>query len=237
MSFGLCSICNDEIIYKEDYFSAKCVNCGKKEESYIICSNGHYLCKECAAKEVMDKLYEILPLIDLKNPLDVAEKIIGKCGISGHTPHPITAAAFLLAIKNTTNHITMDDVLEGVSRSYEIPGGWCGYYGACGSAIALGVCFSVLLNATPTADKERSIANIVTARGLLEVADMGGPYCCVGSIRAVLEKGIELAKSNLGVVFPEKQINHKKCWAASFQPNCKKERCRFYDLEALQKEA
>lgn len=231
MSFGKCSICNSVILYKEDFFEAKCEFCGKEEESYIICSNNHYLCKVCAAKEVMDKLYAILPSIDYKNPIDIAEKIISKCGFSGHTPHPITAAAFLTAVKNVTNHITTEDVLEGISRAYNIPGGWCGYHGACGAAVALGTSFSVLLNATPSSDKERSIANRVTSAGLLEVAELGGPYCCVASIRVVLEKGIELSKKYLGLEFPDKQIKYKKCWAATFQPNCKKEKCRFYNME------
>ena len=230
MSFGKCSICNSIILYKEDCFSAKCEVCGKEEETYIICLNNHYLCKECAAKDVMDKLYAILPEIDLKNPLDIAEKIISKCGISGHTPHPITAAAFLSAIKNVTGYITDEDVLEGVSRAYDIPGGWCGYYGACGAAVALGASFSVLLNATPNSDKERSIANRVTAAGLLEVAALGGPHCCVASIRTVLEQGVTIAKKYIGIEFPERQTHYKKCWTAAFQPNCKKEKCRFYSM-------
>ncbi|MCL2151410.1 MAG: DUF5714 domain-containing protein [Oscillospiraceae bacterium] len=231
MSFGKCSICNSAILYKEDYFEAKCEFCGKKEETYIICSNNHYLCIVCAAKEVMDKLYELLPDIDLKNPLDIAERLISKCGISGHTPHPITAAAFLTAVKNVTGYITDEDVMEGVSRAYEIPGGWCGYYGACGAAVALGTSFSVLLNATPSSDKERSIANRVTSACLVEVAALGGPYCCVASIRAVLEKGIELSELHLGIKFPERKTSYKKCWTATFQQNCKTEKCRFYNMD------
>ena len=58
----------------------------------------------------------------------------------------------------------------------------------------------------------------------------------IGSIRAVLEKGIELANSYLGISFPEKQISYKKCWASKCQPHCKKERCRFFNMEMQQRD-
>jgi len=228
MSYGKCSICKGRICYKGYTFNAKCEFCGEQEDAYIICENDHYLCMDCASKEVMDKLYAIITEIKYENPLDVAEAIIAKCGISGHTPHPITTASLLIGIKNTTGKITYEQVVEGVERSYEIPGGWCGYYGACGAAIAIGVSFSVMLNATPSDDNERSLANLATSAALAGVAQLGGPCCCIGSIRISLERGIELIKEHLDIVFPEKQKRFSRCWACELQPTCRKERCKYY---------
>ena len=58
--------------------------------------------------------------------------------MSGHTPHVIALVSILAALKNVTGTITDEDIEEGIRRGYEIPAGWCGYYGACGAGIAVG---------------------------------------------------------------------------------------------------
>ena len=136
MSFGKCSICDSQVLYNEDAVLAKCSICGKEESTYILCEESHYVCADCCAKEG---------------------------GISGHTPHTIATVSFLMAVKNLTGKLTDEDVQEGLKRSYEIPPGWCGYFGACGAGIGIGVAFSIVLGATPSSDKERSVANYATA--------------------------------------------------------------------------
>ncbi|UCH98249.1 MAG: hypothetical protein JSV88_15775 [Candidatus Aminicenantes bacterium] len=222
MKIGKCQICDSSLAHSDKAIFARCYNCGKGENTYIKCVDDHYLCNSCVSNEIMGTLYEKIPKMTERNPLDIAEKIFIECGVSGNTPHPILAGAFLMSFKNTTNSITYGDVLEGIKRTSKISGGWCGYYGACGAAVALGVCFSIIKKATPMHDKERSLANIVTAHGLQAVASQGGPRCCVGSVRGVLNEGTRLVKIHLGIDFPAKRMNSKGCFFSKFNLECKK---------------
>lgn len=228
MSFGKCSICDSEVLYNKEQRLAKCNICGKEENTYIWCKSNHYVCADCCAKEVMKKIREEIPNIKLKNPVDIGEHIMAKCGISGHTPHTISAISFLLAVKNTTGKLTDEQIEEGLKRSYEIPAGWCGYFGACGAGIGIGVAFSIILGATPSSDKERSVANYATACCLKQIAKLGGPCCCVGSVRASLKESVILAEKYLALKFPPQSRAKNHCWATNLQPNCKKEKCIFY---------
>jgi hypothetical protein len=65
-----------------------------------------------------------------------------------------------------------DGALETVlKRSSKVPGGWCGYYGACGAAVGVGIAVSALTGATPLKGQERSLALAATAFALSHMVD------------------------------------------------------------------
>ncbi|SHI69247.1 hypothetical protein SAMN02745163_00655 [Clostridium cavendishii DSM 21758] len=229
MITGKCLTCNGELEHYKSLVIAKCSECGAREKTYIMCKNGHYLCNTCASKESIGKIFNNMFTYQDKNPLDVAEKLIKDCGVCGNSPHPMTTAAFLVAYKNLTNEIDEKTVMEGVMRATQIPGGWCGYFGACGAAIGLGVAFAIIKNSTPMSNEERSLANLVTSKALESVSIQGGPRCCTSSVRVSLEVGCEISEEYLGVIFPKRKSNFKKCWVSSFNDDCRKERCTFFN--------
>ena len=179
-------------------------------------------------KDVMDSLKREAFGVTLKNPVDVAEFLMAKCGFSGHTPHVTAVVSLLVALRNVTGKITDDDIREGFRRGYEIPAGWCGYYGSCGAGVAVGTAFSIALGATPQSDKERSIANFATSVVLKSIAKLGGPCCCVASVRAAMKEAVSLFEKYLGITFPPSERSGK-CWASARQAGCRKERCRFFE--------
>jgi len=229
MIIGKCLKCNGKINHHNETIIVKCVECGIREKAQIICADGHYYCNVCASSRVVDKIYELLDKLDGKNPVDNAEILLAKCGISGNSPHPLTTAAFLIAYKNLTQKITYEDIINGVTKATQIPGGWCGYYGNCGAAVGLGLSFAIINKSTPIHDKERSIANMVTSEGLVIVAEQGGPRCCIGSVRGVLEISEILAEKYLDIKFPERKQKTIKCWQSQYNSECKKERCLYYN--------
>lgn len=230
---GRCLECGGELQNNESPVSAKCSKCGIEEDTYIVCKEGHYLCNSCASKESISKIFQNMFACKSENPADVAEELIAKCGVSGNSPHPLTTAAFLIAYKNFTKKINEIEIMNAVMRAAEVPGGWCGYYGTCGAAVGLGVAFAEILKSNPMSDSERSISNMVTAEALKQIADLGGPRCCTSSVRAALESGIESAEKYLGIIFPEKKKNYVKCWMSDFNNDCRKKRCRFYEIKNM----
>ncbi|AEJ19051.1 DUF5714 domain-containing protein [Gracilinema caldarium] len=228
MISGKCLVCGAKLEHRDESIIVMCSKCGKKERTCIVCEKEHYLCNACATETVMAKIFQKIPEIDCQNPCDIGEKLLIECGYAGNSPHFVVAIAFLLALKNLS-FVTLEDVFEGMMRASQIPGGWCGYYGSCGAAVGLGVAVSILTKATPMTDKSRSMANEATAEGLKIVASQGGPRCCIGSVRGVLEAGVKYIKEALGIDFPTRRIEIKKCWASRLQPDCKKERCLFWE--------
>lgn len=229
MITGKCLNCNAPLKHLIYPIETRCIECGEVNSTYIICKDGHYYCNHCAAKKSIKNLYESITLIDDKNPIDVAEKLLMDCGVCGNSPHAIVTASFLMAYRNVTSRIDSNTIIEGIDRAAKIPGGWCGYYGACGAGIGLGVAFSVLLEATPLSDEERSISNIATAEALKCVADQGGPRCCTASVRRVIEKSIELAEIYLKVSFPKRKKMFGNCWQSQFNEDCRNEKCKYFE--------
>ncbi|MBQ6169628.1 MAG: hypothetical protein IJK30_06685 [Ruminococcus sp.] len=228
MSFGKCSVCDSDVLYNVESREMKCAVCGKVLKTNIWCASDHFVCSECCAKDVMDSLKREAFGVTLKNPVDVAEFLMAKCGFSGHTPHVTAVVSLLVALRNVTGKITDDDIREGFRRGYEIPAGWCGYYGSCGAGVAVGTAFSIALGATPQSDKERSIANFATSVVLKSIAKLGGPCCCVASVRAAMKEAVSLSEKYLGITFPPSERSGK-CWASARQAGCRKERCRFFE--------
>jgi len=233
MITGKCLACDGELEHYDSAVIAKCSECGAREKTYIICKKGHYLCNACASKESINKIYENMFDCKDENPLDIAEKLIAKCGICGNSPHPLTTAAFLVAYKNLTGNINDDEVMDGVMRATQIPGGWCGYYGTCGAAVGIGVAFAIIQKSTPMSDLERSIANIATSEALKCVADLGGPRCCTSSVRVSIETGIVVAEKYLNIKFPERNNKFLKCWVSNVNVNCRKEKCQYLEVKGV----
>jgi len=235
MIAGRCLVCGGKLIDHVNSIEVRCEKCNKITRTNIVCENNHYLCDRCAHEEVLSKINKMVPTMTSANPIDIGEELMMKCGISGNSPHVIVTAAFLTAIKNLNGSVTDDEVLEGIFRATQIPGGWCGYYGACGAGIALGTAFSIIKKATPMSDKERSFANEVTSGALNCVAELGGPRCCASSVRRVLSYGVVIAKEELGIEFPNAESDLTDCWTRKFNPDCKGIKCIYNPIHKTDK--
>ena len=85
----------------------------------------------------------------------------------------------------------------------------------------------MLLKATYMSDRERSIVLDATSECLKKLANAGDPRCCKGSVYTGLVVLDEYLKKylNLDVELPDKIV----CAFNKTNPECKKERCEFYN--------
>ncbi|MFX0057745.1 MAG: DUF5714 domain-containing protein [Candidatus Hodarchaeota archaeon] len=86
------------------------------------------------------------------------------------------------AKKPNRDEISLLDLKEAIGRASKIPGGWCGFYGPCGAGIGSGVAISIFTGATPSTNIPRSLANEITSRSLLKIAD-NLEHCCKRSLK------------------------------------------------------
>ncbi len=187
-----CMICGGEVEYNNESTHCKCYYCGLEEESYFKCENGHYVCDSCHTHDSLDVIRHICLNTDLKNPMDLAEKMLEhpKIHMFGPEHHSLIPAALVAAYQNYIGKKDAKQIIEAIERGKKVPGGYCFLCGACGGGLGVGIAVSVLSDATAFSPEPRSHANWATAKALQVVADAGGPRCCKKSTRIGMEEGV-----------------------------------------------
>ena len=67
---------------------------------------------------------------------------------------------------------------QSLNRGKAVPGGVCGFWGACGVGISAGVFISIISGATPLKNEPWGLANKMTSKALDAIGSIGGPRCC-----------------------------------------------------------
>ncbi|MBQ6683735.1 MAG: hypothetical protein IJM74_06490, partial [Bacteroidales bacterium] len=139
-----CLICGAPLEYLEQDTLMECVLCHKQEASKTRCRNGHYVCNECHMAG-MDSIIALCMAETSTDPIEILEKMMSQpfCHMHGPEHHVLVGAALLTAYNNAlpdSSHIELGEALtEVMSRGKNVPGGACGYMGACGAAISTGI--------------------------------------------------------------------------------------------------
>lgn len=115
--------------------------------------------------------------------LPLVESLMDINGLPMHCPihHYIIPAALLVVCrraKGQSEELLRQNLDTALERARNVPGGFCGFYGACGAAVGLGIFFSVITDGTPMSAKSWAWANRATGAALLAMAEYGGPRCC-----------------------------------------------------------
>lgn len=148
-----CLICKEISEYLEQDERMECAICHKKENSKTRCVNGHYVCNECHTKG-MDSIVKICLEETSDDPVEIMEKLMSQpfCHMHGPEHHVMVGAALLTAYKNAGGEIDLPAALmEMMNRGKSVPGGACGFWGACGAGISSGMFISIISKSTPLA--------------------------------------------------------------------------------------
>lgn len=111
-------------------------------------------------------------------------------------------------------------------RSKNVLGGFCGFYGACGAAVGVGIFFSIFTGTTPVAEGTWADCNRATADALHRISEIAGPRCCKRCSFQALYSAAESARNDLGLEFEvEPEV---KCHYSSRNLDCKGSDCPFF---------
>ena len=142
-----------------------CAICGKTEPSKTRCIKGHYVCSECHTQG-MDSILGLCLSETSKDPLEILEKMMAMpfCHMHGPEHHVMVGAALLTAYKNAGGTIDLPKALrEMYRRGKAVPGGACGFWGACGAGISAGQFMAIATDSTPLAAEPWGLSNQMTA--------------------------------------------------------------------------
>lgn len=196
-----CIICKAPLEYLEQDILMECEICHKKENSKTRCVNGHYVCNECHMQG-MDSIFALCMEENSKSPINVLEKMMSLpfCHMHGPEHHVMVGAALLTAYKNSGGEIDLKKVLSEMrSRGMSVPGGACGFWGACGAGISVGMFVSIITGATPLAKESWGLSNLMTAKALNAIGEIGGPRCCKRDSYTAILAAIDFVKEHFGV--------------------------------------
>ena len=227
-----CEICGKQLTYVTQTDMTKeleCEFCGKTESANIFCPDNHYICSECHSKGAIEVIEDVCEKTNLKNPFKLADKIMKhpKFKVYGPEHHVLTPAVIITALKNNavkkTNgeELSYKDIKEAIKRSSKIPGGWCGFYGSCGAGMGSGIAISILTGATPAKNRERTLANQMTAKSLFKIAD-SLEHCCKRSVRISIMETLDFLKEKFKINW---DYEPDTCAFSSINDRCEKEKC------------
>ena len=143
-----CLVCGAELLYRQSAENMACLLCGKEFESTAACANGHFICDACHGLGALDWIESRCRTSDSRDPIALAVELMAHPGVKMHGPehHFLFPAAMAAAYANTIGRPEEKSGWLNLirQRSQIVPGGFCGFQGACGAGIGMGIFMSVV---------------------------------------------------------------------------------------------
>jgi len=226
-----CLVCGAELEYEEKYSKLRCFFCREEYESNVKCIEGHFVCDECHSLPANEVISHFCINSKSKDPIELAVSLMKNPKVAMHGPehHFLVPAVLLSSYYNlkTDSSVKEEKIKIAQKRANNILGGFCGYYGACGAAVGTGIFISLITEANPLSRHEWKLSNLITAKSLFSVANIGGPRCCKRVAFLSIIEAVDFLHENFGTTLPvNKNI---KCEFSSLNKECIEDDCPFYN--------
>ena len=221
-----CLICGAPLEYLETDVQMQCEICRKKELAKTRCVNGHYVCSDCHMQG-LDSIVELCLRETACDPIAIVERMMAlpSCHMHGPEHHVMVGAALLTAYHNAGGDIALSDALmEMLRRGKSVPGGACGFWGACGAGISTGMFVSIISGSTPLTDEPFALSHKMTAAALGQIGEIGGPRCCKRDSFLSILTAIDFVKEHFGIALQKPEV---VCRYAAQNNQCIGKRCPF----------
>ena len=229
-----CLICKRPLEYLVRDEMMECAICGKQEPSKTRCVEKHYVCSDCHT-EGMDSIFGLCLSETSKNPVEIVRRMMDMpfCHMHGPEHHVMVGAALLTAYHNAGGEIDLNAALHEIySRGKAVPGGVCGFWGACGAGISAGQFVSVVTQSTPLAKEPWGLSNRMTAKALDHIGKNGGPRCCKRDSWLAILAAVDFVREHLKV---EMECTIPVCSYSRKNNQCIGKRCPFSEVNHVSK--
>lgn len=225
-----CLVCGADIRYLPVPEEHTCVYCGETHRTTATCTKGHYICDTCHRSGAESLIETFCAQAAGKDPVEMANTLMRHPTIRMHGPehHLLVPAVLVAAWSNYRGEEAMRAVRvrEAVRRGGDMKGGSCGFLGACGAAVGVGIFVSVVTGTTPLTTLTWQQANLATAEALRVIALNGGPRCCKRNTFLALISASDFSATHLGTAIP---ASHGiTCHYSPLNRECRKEACPFH---------
>lgn len=143
----------------------------------------------------------------------------------------MVGSALLTAYKNAGGDIDLPAALiEMMNRGKSVPGGACGFWGACGAGISTGMFVSIISKSTPLANEPFALSHKMTAMALGKIGEVGGPRCCKRDSFLSIWAAVDFVKEHFGIAMRKSKAT---CRYSRMNNQCIGKRCPFSKGENL----
>ncbi len=225
-----CDVCETSLILENKPVTLTCTFCGKSYESASRCPHGHHVCADCRKLEVPEILMKVISDSTSKSPSELLERVMAHPKLTMHGPnhHFIVPAVIVAAAKNAGYEVPVEALQQAVQRGAQVPGGWCGFCGACGAGVGVGIAVGALTMSTPLNGRKRTMALQATSIALAQMTD-NAPRCCKKACRMALEMAVDFLNQKIGTNLGKG--NPVVCVYSARNKECVKKACRYYPGE------
>jgi len=236
---AVCQFCNQPLKLLPNAISARCMVCGERGRTRTWCTTGaaagaagHFVCEECRGSELMTLVEGLLSQPTSTDPVETFLLLRRAHDFPMHGPehHALVTAAFLLAYHRLYGEPSWPDILDAVqTAATQLPGGTCGFWGACSAGLGLGIAFCTILGSSPTDGGPRSAGHRVVAEMLRRFAGYPGPRCCRRECLVALQAACEMSGELLP--HPVATLVEVVCDQAEANDECLGPQCTFMPAE------
>lgn len=188
------------------------------------------VCNECHTKG-MDSIIGICLAETSVNPVYIIEKLMSQsfCHMHGPEHHVMVGAALLTAYKNAGGDIDLAEALvEMINRGKSVPGGACGFWGACGAGISTGIFIAILSKSTPLTNEPFALSNQMTSTALGRIGEVGGPRCCKRDSFLSILAAVDFVQEHFHITMEKPEI---VCEYSHENNQCIGRRCPFSKVQ------
>lgn len=162
---------------------------------------------------------------------ELVEKCMDIDDMPVHFPtHHYIMPAVLLTMchkeKGNSFSSLQEDLSTALSRAKNVLGGFCGWYGACGSCVGVGIFMSIFTKTDPYSKESWSWTNRATADALTSISGLNGPRCCKRNTYLALEAAHKSISNCLGIQLDKPET--VKCKYNKGNKECQGKRCSFF---------
>lgn len=226
-----CLICGADIAYLMDKKQLICAVCSETKWADAHCLNSHFVCDSCHAQDPCSWIEQQCLSSEVTQPTEFAIELMRHPCVAMHGPehHFLVPAVLLTAYFNLKQQTSLkrQKVREARRRAQSVVGGSCGFHGACGAAVGVGIFVSLVTEATPMSREEWRLCNTATAETLTRIADGGGPRCCKRNTYLALESAAEFSSSHLGQALP---VGRVSCDFFRLNRECRGVDCEYFKV-------
>lgn len=205
-----CMHCGGDLHYFTEPREMACHYCGRTRLADGCCEAGHFVCNSCHQENGLEVIRSICTSTGEQDLIKLLTIIRSHPSIPMHGPehHAMVPGILLACYRNCGGEISSKDILTAISRGADVPGGVCGFWGACGAAIGIGIGVATIFSATPLTPGPRQLAQEFSGRILMALAGRRGGRCCQRETHIALTETARLSSGMLPVSLRAEEVLH-----------------------------
>lgn len=223
-----CMVCGSPLVYANRPSEVACSYCSSKQQTTVLCEDGHFVCDACHTEDALVIIERVCRQTDETDMIALLGRIRRHEAMRVHGPehHAMVPAIILATARNLGAPVTEEMIRLGIQRGSRTGGGHCGYMGACGAALGVGVAFSLILEGNPIKGSQRQTVQSAVVAALEPIAALDAARCCQRDSWLALKKAAELSRAMLPVKL--KADASLRCAQVSANDQCMGDTCPLF---------